>query len=93
MPSYLSHGDTYVRFMVFASSESSQIGILMAALLKTDTNRLSYEASHKAKEISLICSKMLMSIVITIVVFNEHLKRYRNTQNTKFIYYIKLIFN
>lgn len=53
MPSYLSHGDTYVRFMVFASSESSQIGILMAALLKTDTNRLSYEASHKAKEISL----------------------------------------
>lgn len=52
MPSYLSHGDTYVRFMVFASSESSQIGILMAALLKTDTNRLSYEASHKAKDLS-----------------------------------------
>lgn len=43
---------TFMRILWTASTESFQIGILMAALLKTDTNRLSYGHQKTATDAS-----------------------------------------
>lgn len=82
---YLSHDDTYVRFTIFASSESSQIWHFSK---QTDTNRLSYMrevrgVSYKAKDLwyapkthkhCYYCIIIIIIIIIVAVASNDRSK-------------------